>query len=69
MFNSALVFELNVLKKYVEPLLKEIPETEYQYSEAKRLLKFLSYFTPISDKEIPQNSILREFLSGSSFNY
>ena len=69
MFNSALLYEVCILKKYVEPLLKEIPETEYKYSEAKRLLKFLSYFTPIQEDEIPPTSILREFLSGSSFNY
>ncbi len=70
MFNSALVYELGVIKRYVEPLLKEIPETEYYYSEARRLLKFLSYFAPIrEDREIPPTSILREFLSGSTFKY
>lgn len=69
MFNSALLYELSVLKKYATPLLKEIPETEYVYSEAKRLLKFLSYFQTIKDDEIPPTSILREFVSGSSFKY
>jgi len=69
MFNSALFFELGVLKRYAEPLLLQIDETEKEYSEAKRLLKFLSYFHPIPDKEIPPTSILREFLSGSSFHY
>jgi uridine kinase len=72
MFNSALLFELGVLKKYIEPLLKEVFENAPEYSEAHRLLKFLSYFKPISDEdeaEIPPTSIIREFLKGSSFNY
>ena len=69
MFNSALLYEHSVLKKYIEPLLKKIPETEYNFSEAQRLLKFLSYFNFLEDKEIPPTSILREFLSGSSFTY
>ncbi len=71
MFNSALVYEFNVLKKHLEPLLKEIPETLYEYSEASRLLKFLSYFVTIhrEEREIPPTSILREFLSGSAFKY
>jgi uridine kinase len=70
-FNSALIYELGVLKSYAEPLLKAIPEKEAQYSEAQRLLKFLSYFKPIVKKqnEIPPTSILREFLSGSTFSY
>lgn len=68
MFNSALVYELAVLKKYAEPLLNEIEENEPEYSEAKRLLKFLSYFTSIDDdKYIPQTSILKEFIGGSCF--
>ncbi len=71
MFNSALVYEFNVLKKHLEPLLKEIPETVYEYSEARRLLKFLSYFVTIrrEEREIPPTSIMREFLSGSAFKY
>ncbi len=69
MFNSALLYELSVIKKYAKPLLKEINETEYEYSEAQRLLKFLSYFVTIEEDEIPPTSILREFLSGSSFKY
>ncbi len=70
MFNSALLYELFVLKKYAEPLLKKVPENVYEFSEAKRLLKFLSYFVDIDiDDEIPPTSILREFLSGSSFHY
>lgn len=69
MFNSALVFELAVLKKYATPLLEEVPPIDREYSEAKRLLKFLSYFKPIHTKEIPPTSILREFLYGSAFSY
>lgn len=69
MFNSALLFELGVIKRYAEPLLKQIDETQHEYSEAKRLLKFLSYFDAIPDEEIPPTSILREFLTGSSFKY
>ncbi|MCH5244007.1 MAG: nucleoside kinase [Lentimicrobiaceae bacterium] len=69
MFNSALLFELGVLKKHAEPLLREIPESSEHYGEAHRLLKFLSYFVSIDEKEIPPTSILREFLGGSSFMY
>lgn len=69
MFNSALLFELGVLKKHAEPLLREIPESSEHYGEATRLLKFLSYFVSIDEKEIPPTSILREFLGGSSFVY
>ncbi|MDP3441671.1 MAG: nucleoside kinase, partial [Ignavibacteria bacterium] len=69
MFNTALVFELGVLRRWAEPLLKEVPPTSVEYSEAVRLLKFFSYILPISEKEIPPTSILREFLDGSSFDY
>lgn len=70
MFNSALLYEFSILKKYAEPLLKKVPEKAYEYSEAQRLIKFLSYFVEIENgNEIPPTSILREFLSGSSFNY
>lgn len=69
MFNSALLFELGVLKKHAEPLLREIPESSVHYGEAHRLLKFLSYFVSIEEKEIPPTSILREFLGDSSFMY
>jgi len=69
MFNSALLYELGVIKKYIEPVLKEVHENEPEYSEARRLSKFLSYFVPIQDAEVPPTSILREFLSGSSFKY
>ena len=65
-----MLYELGLLKKYAEPLLKKVPENCYEFSEAKRLLKFLSYFIDIElDNEIPPTSILREFLFGSSFHY
>jgi uridine kinase len=69
MFNSALVYELAVLKKYAEPLLKAVPESQEEFCESNRLLKFLSYFKPIDDLEIPPTSVIREFLGGSSFRY
>jgi uridine kinase len=69
MFNTALVFELGVLRRWAEPLLHEVPPISPQYTEAVRLLKFLSYIIPIPEKEIPPTSILREFLEGSSFDY
>ncbi len=69
MFNSALLCELGVLKLYAEPILSEVPENKPEFSEAVRLLKFLSYFHRISEKEIPPTSILREFFGGSSFLY
>lgn len=69
MFNSALVYELATLKKYAEPLLLAIKEDQPEYSEAKRLLKFLSYFISIdSDAYIVQTSILKEFIGGSCFH-
>ncbi len=69
MFNSSLIYELAVLKKYAEPLLKSVPESQAEFSESNRLLKFLSYFKDIDDQEIPPTSLIREFLGGSSFNY
>ena len=69
MFNSSLVYELSVLKKYVEPMLKSVPEKDEAYCQASRLLKFLEYFYYMNDDEIPPTSILREFLGGSSFTY
>ncbi len=69
MFNSAMVYELAVLKKYAEPLLKAVPESMDEFSETNRLLKFLSYFKTIDDLEIPPTSLIREFLGGSSFIY
>lgn len=69
MFNSATLYELGVLKKYADPLLKLVLENQPEYMESMRLLKFLSYFKPIDDGEIPPTSLLREFLGGSSFLY
>lgn len=69
MFDSALVYELSILKKYVVPLLKEITEENYFYSEARKLVKFLDYFKDIEDESaIPPNSILREFIGGADLN-
>ena len=67
MFNSSLIFELGVLKIYAEPLLAEIDQSNPEYSEAKRLIEFLSYFLPIESGEIPLNSIIKEFVGGSCF--
>ena len=69
MFNSALIFELSVLKRHAEPILAEVPKYCAEYSEAYRLLNFLAYFEPIPEKEIPPTSMLREFVGGSSFRY
>ena len=69
MFNSALLFELAVLKRYVEPLLLGIPKSCNEFTEAHRLLRLLSYFDSIPEKEVPPTSFLREFVGGSSFNY
>ncbi len=67
MFNSALVYELPVLKPYIEPLLYAIPKDSKEYPEAKRLLKLLSYCLPYPSEEIAKNSIVREFTGGSCF--
>ncbi len=67
MFNSALIYELAVLKQYAEPLLYNIEKGEPEYFEAVRLLKFLSYFLGVSTEELPKNSIVREFVGGSCF--
>lgn len=67
MFNSALLYELAVLKQYAEPLLFGIPEGAEEYAEAKRLLKFLDYFLGVSSENIPRNSMIREFIGGSCF--
>jgi uridine kinase len=69
MFNSATLYELGVLKKYAEPLLKQVPENREEFIEANRLIEFLSWFKQIEDREIPPTSLLREFLGGSSFVY
>lgn len=67
MFNSALTYELAVLKQYAEPLLFSIGKESPEYQEAKRLLKFLDYFLGLSSEDIPKNSIIREFVGGSCF--
>ncbi len=67
-FNSALVYEFSVLKSYAEQLLFGIPEDAPEYSEAHRLLKFLDYFLAVDSTQVPQNSLLKEFIGGSIFN-
>jgi uridine kinase len=69
MFNSSLLYELPVLKRYVMPLLLSVPDTEEVYGEAVRLLKFIDNFSLLDDGEIPPTSLLREFIGGSSFTY
>jgi len=68
-FNSALDYELAVLKPLVEPLLAEVKPHHVQYTEARRLLEFLCSFLSVSDHLVPPTSILREFIGHSSFNY
>ena len=68
MFNSALIYELAALKTYAEPLLYNVYPGEPEYFEAKRLLKFLQYFVGIDPKDVPNNSLCREFVGGSYFN-
>ena len=69
MFNSALNIEFAVLRTHAEIILTSVPKNCPEYAEAHRLLKFLRYFIPISDKEIPPTSIMREFVGGSSFKF
>ena len=69
MFNSAMLFELAVIKSQAEPLLEQVPENCQEHAEAYRLLKFLRYIKPIPETQIPPTSLLREFLGGSSFEY
>lgn len=69
MFNSALLFELAVMKDYAIPILRNVPNNRPEYSEAYRLRKFLEYFASVQDKQLPPTSLLREFLGGSSFRY
>ncbi|MBO4719258.1 MAG: nucleoside kinase [Prevotella sp.] len=69
MFNTAMLFELAVIKSQAEPLLEDVPENCPEYAEAYRLRKFLSYIRPIPEGQIPPTSLLREFLGGSSFKY
>ena len=67
MFNSALIYELSVIKQFAEPLLFAVPRDSYEYYEAKRLLKFMDYFVGLDVTNVPMNSILREFVGGSCF--
>ncbi|MCF0179241.1 MAG: nucleoside kinase [Bacteroidales bacterium] len=69
MFNSALNIEFAVLRLHAEPILASVPRNCPEYAESHRLLKFIHYFTPVPDKEIPPTSIMREFVGGSSFTY
>ncbi len=69
MFNSALLFELAILRRHLIPILEHVKESSPAYSEAYRLRKFLQYFEPIPDDDLPPTSLLREFLGGSSFEY
>ena len=67
MFNSSLLYELAVLKQYVEPLLFGVDKDSEEYLEAKRLLKFFDYFVGIGSEYVPANSLLREFIGGGCF--
>jgi uridine kinase len=67
MFNSALIYELSILKPYAEAILFAIGKEEPEYQEAKRMLKFLDYFLAYGTDNIPTNSILREFVGGGCF--
>lgn len=69
MFNSAYLVEFAVLRNHAEPLLESVPKNSPEYSEAHRLRKFIRYFTPVPDNEIPATSLLREFVGGSAFKY
>lgn len=69
MFNSSLFYEISVLRRFVEPMLHEVPDNVPEYGEARRMLKFLDNFSHIPPNEIPPTSILREFIGGSSFTY
>ena len=69
MFNSSLLFELSVMRNYALPILQQVPINTPEYAEADRLIKFLNYFEPLDEKDIPSTSLLREFLGGSSFHY
>jgi len=69
MFNSALTYELAVLKPFAYPLLRKIPRNDPMYNEARRLMRFLAYFKPLSTDDIPRTSLLKEFIGGSLFSY
>jgi uridine kinase len=68
-FNSTLIYEHGVLKKYAVPILGNIDSDSKHFSEARRLLVILSYFNEVNDEEIPNTSLLREFIGGSVFEY
>ena len=68
-FNTSLFYEILVLRPKIEPILREVPDTEPEFGEARRLLQFLDNFTPLYTDEIPPTSILREFVGGSTFKY
>ena len=67
MFNSALVYELAVLRNFAVPLLQAVGPENPEHGEARRLIRFLSFFFPVTDAEIPLNSIIREFIGKSCF--
>jgi uridine kinase len=69
MFNTSLIYEINALRNYALPLFEKIGSEYPEYSEAKRLCKFLKYFEPIDTKYIPKNSLLQEFLGQGIFDY
>lgn len=69
MFNSAMLYELAVLRPFAEPILQMVPRSEPEYSEARRLLRFLAYFRQVPEHLLPNNSLMREFLGGSTFKY
>ena len=69
MFNSALPYEMAILKQFAEPLLFRIGHGTPEYAEARRLIKFLDYFQGVSSEEVPQTSILREFIGGSVYEH
>ena len=69
MFNTAMLFELAVIRRQAEPLLEQVPQKSEAYAEARRLIRFLHYIEPVPANAIPPTSLLREFLGGSSFNY
>lgn len=68
-FNSSLIFELGVMRDYAVPILRSVPHDVPEYTEASRLIRFLSYFEPIPADQVPATSLLREFLGGSAFRY
>ena len=69
MFNTAMIYELAVIRQQAEPLLDLVPENVVEHAEAYRLSKFLKYFAPLPARQLPPTSLLREFLGGSSFKY